>query len=239
LGQETPPEEAKEEWPVVGCRPDVEPVVREKCRSPGPKQRDSGIIERRLRQPVIVIGLVAPHAGIPGDIELPLGRKAAQVGDLVAREAAILHQQCGRVPAMQERQPLPRINFAGAGPDICLQRRDRSGKQLDRVPWRVAEPAGDGDEAVRVQMVEIGLERLDRIDRTFAEGQHTGCGRRIGIEQRELDQVPASAASRDEAARLGHVEGDLRAPIDMAGKLTEFAVSEITDLTVQLHCIGS
>ena len=171
---------------------------------------------------------------MPGDIELPLGRKAAQGSDLVGREAAILHQQCGRVPAMQERQPLPRVSFAG--PDICLQRRDRGGKQLDRVPWRVAEPAGDGDEAVRVQMVEIGLERLDRIDRTFAERLHTGCGRRIGIEQRELDQIPASAASLDEASGPGNVEGDLRAPIDMAGKLTEFAGNKIDDLTVQLHC---
>src|SRR5215472_16678225 len=140
---------------------------------------------------------------------------------------------------MQERQPFPRISFAGAGPDIRLQSRDRGGKQLDGIPWRITEPAGDGDEAARVQMVEIGLERLDRIDRTFAERQHTGCGRRIGIEQRELDQVPASAASRDEAARLGSVEGDLRAPVDMAGKLTEFAVNKINDLTVQLRRIDA
>ena len=59
-----------------GRRPDVEPVVGEKCRSPGSEQRDGGIIERRLRQPVIAVGLVAPHAGIPGEIELALGREA-------------------------------------------------------------------------------------------------------------------------------------------------------------------
>ena len=170
--------------PVVGGWPDVEAVVGEESRSLGAEQCDGGVIERRLRKTVVAVGLIALHAGIPGEIELALGREVAQRGDLVTREAAILHQQCGRIPAVQQHQPLSRISFAGAAPETCLERRDRGGKQLDRIPWRIAEPPSDRDEAARVQMIEIGLERLDCIHRTFAERLHTGCGRRTGIEQR-------------------------------------------------------
>ncbi len=86
-------------------------------------------------------------------------------------------------------------------------------------------------------MVEIGPERLDCVDRAFAERLHTGCGRRIGIEQRELDEVPASEASLDEAARLGNVQRDFRPPVDTARKHAEFAVDKIDHLRVQLYRI--
>src|SRR5215471_19277996 len=57
----------------------------------------------------------------------------------------------------------------------------------------------------------------------------------MGINKRELDQVPASAASLDEAARLGNMPGDLRTRIDAACKLAEFTVDKIDHLMVQLH----
>src|SRR6516165_10472785 len=120
---------------------------------------------------------------------------------------------------MQQHQPPAEVRFAGARADIGFERRDRGGKQLNRVPWRIAEPASDGDQSTRVQMAEIGLERLDCVDRTFAERLQSGRRRRIGFEQREVYQVPASAASLDEAARLGNVQGDLRTLVEAARKL--------------------
>ena len=43
LWQEAPPEESKEERPVVRRRPDVEPVVGDERRSRGAEQRDCGV----------------------------------------------------------------------------------------------------------------------------------------------------------------------------------------------------
>ena len=80
---------------------------------------------------------------------------------------------------MQQGKPFARTCYSAR-----LKRRDRGGKQLDRVPRRRAEPAGDGDDAGGIEVVEIGPQRLDRVDRAFAEGLQAGRGGGGGIEQR-------------------------------------------------------
>jgi len=84
-------------------------------------------------------------------------------------------------------------------------------------------------------MLEIRLERFDRVDRAFAERLYAGRGRREGINEGELDKVPARAACLDETTRLGNAHGDLGTLVDIARELSEFATHKIDELGVQLH----
>ena len=87
------------------------------------------------------------------------------------------------------------------------------------------------------QMVQIGCERLDRVDIALGEAERAGGGGGEGIDERQLDQVVALTAAGDKAARFGENDADLRTIVQMAGEIGVGLLDEPHELGVELDRI--
>ena len=158
--------------------------------------------------------------------------EGADDGDLVGGEAAVLDQQSGRPPAANPGEALPRISDA-----TLSQRLDGGREHLQRVARRHADPARDGEQAVRRQPVEQRAEGFERIERTFSQPMQAARGGREGIQQRDLDDVVEAAARVYEAAGIGDMHVDRRRVVEIAGESGELAAHEFHHLRIELDRI--
>ena len=104
----------------------------------------------------------------------------------VGVEGAVLHQQRAGLPAAHQRKPR-----AGIGDARSLQRDDGRGEELERIARRQRDPARDRQQAAGLQMPQVVLQRLDRVEVVLRQRVQAGRRRAEGIEQRDLDQVVA------------------------------------------------
>src|SRR5512141_940686 len=115
-----------------------------------------------------------------------------------------------------------------------VERRDRGGEELERVPRRQVDPPRDREQTAWLEMIEVRRQTFDRVEIAFGQ-RVTACGRRAGrIEQRNLDQVIARAAPCDEAARLGDMDAHGRRAVGAAREIGEAALDQLDDERILL-----
>src|SRR5262245_357592 len=83
-------------------------------------------------------------------------------------------------------------------------------------------------------MIEILLERLDRVDVALAQAVRARGRRRKGIEERDLDNVVAIAPAGDKGSRLRDMYPHPRALVEMARKRGKALRDEPDELRVDL-----
>ena len=127
-----------------------------------------------------------PSSGSPGPgaiehVELQARGDVAELRDFFGGERRLLQQKRRDVLLAHDRQPI------GGGPAARLARLLRQRHE----PQAVEHPAGDGQDAAIVQVIEVIVERLDGVERVF--GQRVGAGGRgrPRIDERRLNDVVA------------------------------------------------
>src|SRR5438270_3179735 len=116
----------------------------------------------------------------------------------------------------------------------ALECGNRGSNQPQAVARRRLQPACDREAAVGPQMVEILLERLDRVDVALAEAVRACGRRRKGVEEGNLDQVVAVAPAGDKASRLRDMDPHARARVKMARESGKALGDEPHELWVEL-----
>ena len=190
LRQQLELEEAEEVRPIVGRGLDMELVGPQEPLALRPQQRGGGAIQGGFLQPVEAVRFRLPDARKPGDIEGARLRERSDPRDLGRIERRLLHEERGRVPTVdhgeldrpaRRRPPVREPRTAVAKSLIG----SRGGERSQRVIGE--EPAG-------CEMRVIGLQCLDGVERALTEGLDASRGRHEGVEERDLDQVPAPRA---------------------------------------------
>ena len=94
-------------------------------------------------------------------------------------------------------------------------------------PQTIEHPPRNGQQSRIRQMVEVIVERLDRVERILR--QRVGAGRCCGpcVHQRRLNHVVPFARSPDEAAAVVDGNADSRVRVDAAGKLAKPAAHDV------------
>ena len=162
----------KEERPVVGGRRDVERILRVER-----------VAIRRVHQARVVVAAVAERRGRRArhieNREAEGGGRVEQGLPLLRRERRLLQQEGGDLVVLDDREAVGRIPSAPrAG---FLRQRDQ--------PQPVEDPPRDAEHAAIGQVIEVVVERFDRVERVFTERVGAGRGRRPGVDERRLDDV--------------------------------------------------
>ena len=121
----------------------------------------------------------------------------------------------------------------------ALERRDGGGEELEDVPRRQVDPARDRQHAARLEVPQVFLQRLDRVQVALRERVEPRRRRAERIEQRDLDQVEAVAVRGDEAARLADVDAHAGCAVRRPGELREPPLHQIDDLRIELDRVDA
>ncbi len=151
--------------PVVGRRADVELVGIEKRFAFAGQDPGRRLVQPRLLHLVVAVHGLRLHARIPGRVEPALPAKCLQLPDLSGRQGRFRNHQGARIPASDLRQVQPR--FCDAQP---FQGLDGRGEQLDAVPRRQLQPAGDRQDSAGLQPAQVVFERLHRVELALGQG---------------------------------------------------------------------
>ena len=132
----------------------------------------------------------------------------------------------GRLPAVRQLHVADdREVRAGLVDAEALQRgRPPASRAVDLRRAVADSTSARRSAARRRQVPQEDRPRLGGVDRVLAQHERARCGRRPGVDERDLDQVEAIAAPRDVAARLVVHEAHAGIAIEMAGEVAEAAV---------------
>ncbi len=100
----------------------------------------------------------------------------------------------------------------GGRPAAMLARRLRERHE----PKAVGDPARDRQDPLVVQMVEVVIERFDRVERVLGERVGAGGGCRPGVDERRLDHVVAVRRPPHEAPAVVDRDSHARVRVDAA-----------------------
>ena len=128
-----------------------------------------------------------------------------------ARERRLLQEKRRDAIVLHDGEARPRVPAARVA--RLLRQRHQ--------PQAVEHPARDRQHAVVGQVIEVVVERLDRVERVL--GQRVGAGRRRGprVHERRLDHVVAIGRPPHEAAAVVDGDADARVGVDAARELAE------------------
>ena len=211
----------EEERRVVGDRRNIERIVR----GEGPRILAANQLgERRMCHP----GIGSGHGQIK-HVQVQI-RFAWRFALDVVQHRLLLFQGEGRLLGQHQHRTSVHVQRAVADHDEILravryaeltQRFHRLRDHAQGLARLGELPARDGDHAVRLQVLEVFAEGLDRVQIVFAKGEGSGRGRGPGVDQRHLHHVVPVAAVAHERASVADVHVHLGNLVEVVSVVSE------------------
>ena len=146
--------------------------------------------------------------GAYSTVKPELGRRRAQLRDVVGRERRLLEEERRDAILLHDGQVIG--GRAAAAFARRLRERDK--------PQAVEDPSRDRQHAAIGEVIVVVLERFLRVERVLGQRVGAGGGRRPRVDERCLNDVVALVRSPDEAAAVVDDDVDLRILVDRAGE---------------------